>query len=203
MPPSSESRPPASPSSRLSTRSTAACQQGRHVRFFTVTGLVTQLLERREDRQLERFHKQLERCHLVVLDELGYIPCSKAAAELFFDVVSRAYERTSLLVTTSLPFEQWTDVMGSERLRPGEHNDLVIAVANTRGDRAGCVLRGYSGQSAGIYRPVSLKVTGRTRITSCYISARLHRARLFPSDLHAACGRGDVSRQHPQAGEPV
>ena len=94
----------------------AACQQGRHVRFFTVTGLVTQLLERREDRQLERFHKQLERCHLVVLDELGYVPCSKAAAELFFDVVSRAYERTSLLVTTNLPFEQWTEIMGSERL---------------------------------------------------------------------------------------
>ncbi|MFH1731552.1 MAG: ATP-binding protein [Planctomycetota bacterium] len=57
----------------------AACQQGRRVRFFTVTGLVTQLLERREDRQLERFHKQLERLHLLVLDELGYVPCSKAA----------------------------------------------------------------------------------------------------------------------------
>jgi DNA replication protein DnaC len=94
----------------------AACQQGRNVRFLTVTGLVTQLLERREDRQLERFHKQLERLDLLVLDELGYVPCSKAAAELFFEVVSRAYERTSLIVTTNLPFEQWTEVMGSERL---------------------------------------------------------------------------------------
>lgn len=94
----------------------AACQQGRRVRFFTVTGLVTQLLERREDRQLERFHKQLERLHLIVLDELGYVPCSKAAAELFFEVISRAYERTSLIVTTNLPFEQWTEVLGSERL---------------------------------------------------------------------------------------
>ena len=56
------------------------------------------------------------RCPRVVLDELGYVPCSKAAAELFFDVVRRAYERTSLLVTTNLPFEQWTEIMGSERL---------------------------------------------------------------------------------------
>jgi DNA replication protein DnaC len=53
---------------------------------------------------------------LLVLDELGYVPFSKAGAELLFDVISRAYERTSLIVTTNLPFENWTDVMGSERL---------------------------------------------------------------------------------------
>src|ERR1035438_1238140 len=50
------------------------------------------------------------------LDELGYVPFSKAGAELLFDVVGRAYERTSLIVTTNLPFEQWTEVLGSERL---------------------------------------------------------------------------------------
>jgi DNA replication protein DnaC len=94
----------------------AACQQGRRVRFWTVTGLVTQLLERREERQLERFHKQLDDLHLVLLDEFGYVPFSKAGAELLFEVVSRAYERTSLLVTTNLPFEAWTEVLGGERL---------------------------------------------------------------------------------------
>lgn len=94
----------------------AACQQGRRVRFFTATGLVTHLLEKREERQLERFQKQLERHHLLVLDELGYVPFSKTGAELLFEVVSRAYERTSLIVTTNLPFESWTEVMGSERL---------------------------------------------------------------------------------------
>lgn len=93
-----------------------ACQQGRRARFFTVTGLVTQLLERREQKELERFHRQLERLELLVLDELGYVPCSKAGAELLFEVVSRAYERTSLIVTTNLPFESWTEIMGSERL---------------------------------------------------------------------------------------
>ena len=94
----------------------AACQMGFKTRFFGITGLVTQLLERREERQLERFFKQLDRLDLLVLDELGYVPFSKPGAELLFEVVSRAYERTSLVVTTNLPFESWTEVLGSQRL---------------------------------------------------------------------------------------
>ena len=94
----------------------AACAQGRRVRFFTVSGLVTTLLEAREERQLERFLRGLGRQELLVLDELGYVPFSKAGAELLFEVVSRAYERQSLIVTTNLPFENWPEVCGSERL---------------------------------------------------------------------------------------
>ena len=94
----------------------AACTQGKRVRFTSTTGLVTQLLEQREMRTLQRLHKQLERLDVLILDELGYVPFSKTGAELLFDVVSRAYERTSLIVTTNLPFEQWIEVMGSERL---------------------------------------------------------------------------------------
>jgi DNA replication protein DnaC len=94
----------------------AACAQGRRVRFTTVTALVTLLLEAREQRSLLRLHRQLERMDLLILDELGYVPFSKAGAELLFDVVSRCYEQTSLIVTTNLPFEQWTEVLGSERL---------------------------------------------------------------------------------------
>ncbi len=94
----------------------AACSQGKRVRFYTTTGLVPQLLEAREERSVQRVLKQLDRQDLLVLDELGYVPFSKAGAELLFDVVSRAYERTSLIVTTNLPFEQWTEVLGSERL---------------------------------------------------------------------------------------
>jgi len=94
----------------------SACQQGRKVRFYSATGMVTTLLERREERQLERFNRQLERLELVVLDELGYIPFSKAGAELLFEVISRAYERTSLIMTTNLPFESWTEILGSQRL---------------------------------------------------------------------------------------
>ncbi len=94
----------------------AACAQGKRVRFVSVTGLVTQLLEAREDRQLERLLKRLEKLHVMVLDELGYVPFSKVGAELLFEVVSRAYERQSLIMTTNLPFEQWTEIFGNERL---------------------------------------------------------------------------------------
>ena len=94
----------------------SACAQGRKVRFYTVTQLVRQLLESREERTSQRLFSQLERCQLLVLDELGYVPFTKIGAELLFEVVSRAYERLSLIVTTNLPFEAWTEVMGSERL---------------------------------------------------------------------------------------
>ena len=94
----------------------AACGQGKKVRFATATALVTELLEARESRALARLQKQLERLDLLILDELGYVPFSKTGAELLFDVVSRAYERTSLIVTSNLPFENWTEVLGSDRL---------------------------------------------------------------------------------------
>ena len=93
-----------------------ACRRGKSVRFVRVTELVTQLLEAREERQLLRLKSQLARLDLLVLDELGYVPTSKVGAELLFDVISTAYERTSIVVTTNLPFEQWTEVLGSERL---------------------------------------------------------------------------------------
>ena len=94
----------------------SACGQGKRVRFFRVTELITLLLEAREERQLLRFRAQLAKQDLLILDELGYVPASKAGAELLFDIISTAYERQSLLVTTNLPFENWTEVLGSERL---------------------------------------------------------------------------------------
>jgi len=94
----------------------AACYQGCNVRFSSCTALITQLLEAREDRQLQRLLTQLGKHSLLILDELGYVPFSKAGSELLFEVVSRAYERQSLMITTNLPFESWTEVCGSERL---------------------------------------------------------------------------------------
>lgn len=94
----------------------AACAQGKRVRFYSVIELVHQLLEAREDRQLQRMQRRLDDYHLIVLDEFGYVPFSRAGAELFFDVVSRAYECRSLILTSNLPFEQWTEVLGNERL---------------------------------------------------------------------------------------
>ena len=82
----------------------------------TDTELITQLLEAKEERQLLRMRQQLGKLDLLILDELGYVPASKAGAELLFDVIATAYERNSLIVTTNLPFENWTEVLGSERL---------------------------------------------------------------------------------------
>ena len=94
----------------------AACNQGKRIRFFTVTGLVTQMMESQQDRRLERFLKHLERHHLLILDEFGYVPFSKTGAELLYEVTSRAYERQSLIITTNLPFEAWIEILGNERL---------------------------------------------------------------------------------------
>ncbi len=93
-----------------------ACGRGKRVRFCQITELLTELIEAREERQLMRIKKQLSKLDLLILDELGYVPTSKLGAELLFEVISNAYERTSLIVTTNLPFEQWTEVLGSERL---------------------------------------------------------------------------------------
>ena len=94
----------------------SACAHGRKVRCHTVTGLITALVECREERRMQQLQKQLQRLHLLVLDELGYVPFSKAGSELLFEVISRAYEQNSLMVTSNLPFEEWTEVFGSERL---------------------------------------------------------------------------------------
>lgn len=83
----------------------AACQQGHEVRFYFVTELITMLLEVREEKELTRFKWQLSRLDLLILDELGYVPASKAGADLLFDEIAMTHERLSVIVTTNLPFE--------------------------------------------------------------------------------------------------
>lgn len=93
-----------------------ACGRGKRVRFWRVTELITQMMEAREERVLMRLKKQLVKLDLLILDELGYVPTSKVGSELLFEVISSAYERQSLMITTNLPFERWVEVLGSERL---------------------------------------------------------------------------------------
>ena len=108
---------PGTGKSHLATALAAqACHKGYKVRFFRTTELVTALIEARDERTFLKLKGQLARLDLLVLDELGYVPASKDGAELLFDVISTAYERTSLIVTSNLPFESWTEVLGSERL---------------------------------------------------------------------------------------
>ena len=93
-----------------------ACHRGKKVRFCRVTELITQMMEAREERALSRIKGQLAKLDLLILDELGYVPASKLGAELLFDVISQAYERTSVIVTTNLPFERWVEVLGCQRM---------------------------------------------------------------------------------------
>jgi DNA replication protein DnaC len=94
----------------------AACQRGLSVGFTTAAALVHELLEARDEKRLLRLQKQLIGYNLLIIDELGFVPLSKTGAELLFEIVSQRYERGSTLVTSNLPFDEWTEVMGSERL---------------------------------------------------------------------------------------
>jgi DNA replication protein DnaC len=94
----------------------AACQRGMAVGFTTAAGLVHQLMEARDEKRLLKLQSQLAAYKLLIVDELGYVPLSPTGAELLFEVFSQRYERGSTIVTSNLPFEEWTSVFGSERL---------------------------------------------------------------------------------------
>ena len=94
----------------------AACQKGLSVGFITASALVHELLEARDEKRLLRLQRQLAGWKLLIIDELGYVPLSPTGAELLFEVFSQRYERGSTLVTSNLPFDEWTSVFGSERL---------------------------------------------------------------------------------------
>ncbi len=93
-----------------------ACQQGRRVRFTTLAALANELQEAESRRELARVVGRYARTELVVLDELGYLAPPDGAAELVFQVLSERHERGSLIVTTNLPFGEWTKVFPDARL---------------------------------------------------------------------------------------
>ena len=94
----------------------AACQRGLSVGFTTAAALVHEMMEARDERRLLNLQRKLSRLSLLIVDELGFVPLSPTGAELLFEVFSQRYERGSILVTTNLPFDEWTEVFGSERL---------------------------------------------------------------------------------------
>lgn len=94
----------------------AACQKGLSVGFVNAAAMVHELIEARDEKRLLRLQRQLASYKLLIIDELGYVPLSQTGAELLFEVFSQRYERGSTIVTSNLPFDEWTSVFGSERL---------------------------------------------------------------------------------------
>jgi len=94
----------------------AACQKGMPVAFVTAAALVNELMEARDEKRLLRLQRQLAKVGLLIIDELGFVPLSKTGAELLFELISQRYERGSTLITSNLPFEEWTETFGTERL---------------------------------------------------------------------------------------
>lgn len=94
----------------------AACREGRRVRFWTAAGLVNELIQAQDEHRLHRFIASALKLDLVVLDELGFIPFSQNGAQALFTFCSELYERLALIITTNLKFADWVQVFGDERL---------------------------------------------------------------------------------------
>lgn len=109
-----------------------ACQEGRQVRFFTAAALANILLEKNSKGTLNNFLSTLKKVELIVIDEIGFVPLHKDAAELLFQVISDCYERKSLIITSNLEFSQWNTVFGDNRLTAAlidrliHHSHIVI-----------------------------------------------------------------------------
>src|SRR5450432_540956 len=111
-----------------------ACQQGRRVRFTTLAGLATELQEADSRKELARVVGRYTRIEVLLLDELGYLALPEGAAELVFQVISERNERGSLIVTTNLPFGEWTKVFPDARMAKAvvdriTHRAHIIATA--------------------------------------------------------------------------
>ncbi len=109
-----------------------ACQEGHKVRFFTAVSLANLLLERNNKGSLNGIMTSLKKTELIVIDELGFVPLHKDAAQLMFQVISECYERKSLIITSNLEFSGWNTVLGDNRLtaalidRLVHHSHIVV-----------------------------------------------------------------------------
>ena len=94
----------------------AACRQKRRVRFTTAAALVNELVEAKQNNHVRRLMNRWQRYELIAVDEVGYVPLADIGAEFLFQVISERAERAALIVTTNLPFSEWTTVFPNPRL---------------------------------------------------------------------------------------
>jgi DNA replication protein DnaC len=97
----------------------AACRQGYRVRFCTAAGLTNDLLDAQAQHRLVRLEQTLLRHHLLILDEVGFVPFSKLGADLLFSFLSALHEQVSILLTTTVPFAEWTALFGGDQRLTG------------------------------------------------------------------------------------
>jgi DNA replication protein DnaC len=90
-----------------------ACQRGYRVAFATAQQWVSRLEEAQERNTLDQELKPLERYQLLIVDEVGYLPLERQAANLLFALVSRRYERGSIIITSNRGFEAWGEILGN------------------------------------------------------------------------------------------
>ncbi len=94
----------------------AACRQKRRVRFATAAALVNELVEAKQQLQLRRVLARWERYELIAIDEVGYVPMAELGAEFLFQVIAERAEKAAVILTTNLPFSEWTQVIPNARL---------------------------------------------------------------------------------------
>jgi len=92
----------------------AACQQGRRVRFYTAAGLTNALLEAQAAQRLAPFERRLLRLQVLILDEVGFVPFTKAGADLLFSCLAALHDQVSLVLTTTVPFADWSALFGGD-----------------------------------------------------------------------------------------
>ena len=94
----------------------AACRQKRRVRFATAAALVNELVEAKQQLQLRRVLARWDRYDLIAIDEVGYVPMADLGAEFLFQVIAERAEKAAVIITTNLPFSEWTQVIPNARL---------------------------------------------------------------------------------------
>ena len=135
----------------------AACRQRKRVRFTTAAEMVNELVEARHNNELSRVTARWTRYELLVIDEMGYVALAEAGAEMLFQVIAGRAEKAAVIITTNLPFSEWTTVFPNARLckamldrlsfrdlvaddgrtrhRPGAHDNSAVGTALHSGIR--------------------------------------------------------------------
>jgi DNA replication protein DnaC len=94
----------------------AACHNGYSVQFWSAAQLCNELLEAQSEKKLLALEKRWLKADLIILDDVGYIPFSKAGAQLLFQFCASRYEKGSMIITSNLEFSNWTQVFGDEQM---------------------------------------------------------------------------------------